>query len=192
MHGTLISLVIDYKYAFLIPAAFVEGHVIALIAGFLARLGYLNLFLAGACVAFGNLLGDVALYWLGYHKGAAIATGWGRYFGITEASIKRVTRIFNMHKSHILLTSKLTNGFGLAMAVLFTAGITRIPFRSYMFWNVLGEIMWTGMLVSLGFFLGQLYTIIDDIVWRVSVIGVLVTLGILALRLIMYHNKKCL
>jgi len=190
MHETLIQLIIDYKYWILIPTAFLEGHIITLIAGFLSRLGYLNPFLAGVCVAFGNLLGDVALYWLGYYKGANVATSWGKYFGITEASIERVTNIFHTHKKRILLISKLTNGFGLAMAVLFTAGITRIPFRAFMFWNIIGEILWTGILVSLGFFLGHLYTVIDSIVWRVSMVGGVVAFIILAMRMATYFAKR--
>ncbi len=190
MHDTLIQFAITYKYAFLVPAAFLEGHVITLIAGFLSRLGYLNPFLAGACVALGNLLGDVALYWLGYHKGLAITTGWGKYFGITDDSIEWVTGLFHKHKSRILLASKLTNGFGLAMAVLFTAGMTRIPFRTFMLWNTIGECLWTGILIALGFFLGHLYVMIDNVVWRIGVIGVVLVLIFLMMRLILYFGKK--
>ncbi len=190
MDTTLIQLVISYKYAFLVPAAFLEGHIITLIAGFLSRLGYLNPFLAGVCVAFGNLLGDIALYWLGYYKGESIAKGWGKYFGITDASIERVNRIFHKHKSRILMISKLTNGFGLAMVVLFTAGMIRIPFRTFMKWNILGECLWTGILVALGFFLGHLYTVIDNIVWRIGVIGVIIALLFLLMRFIAYFTKQ--
>jgi membrane protein DedA with SNARE-associated domain len=190
MDSSLVQFIIVYKYILLVPAAFVEGHIITLIAGFLARLGYLNPFLAGVSVAFGNLLGDVALYWLGYHKGHAVARSWGKYFGITEASIEKTTKVFHSHTNRILLISKLTNGFGLAMAVLFTAGLTRIPFRVFMVWNVIGECLWTGILISLGFFLGQLYIVVDTVIWRIGVVGVSLTLIFLSIRFFSYMTKQ--
>ncbi len=190
MESSLIDFIIVYKYILLVPAAFVEGHIVTLIAGFLARLGYLNLLLAGISVIFGNLLGDVALYWLGYHKGIAVAKGWGKYFGITEASIEKMTEVFHHRTSRILLISKLTNGFGLAMVVLFTAGLTRIPFRAFMLWNTIGECLWTGILISVGFFLGQLYVVVDNAIWRIGVVGFSLGLIFLAIRFFSYMSKN--
>ena len=189
MESDLIQFIIVYKYILLVPAAFVEGHIITLIAGFLSRLGYLNPFLAGISVIFGNLLGDITLYWLGYYKGVAVAKGWGKYFGITEASIEKMTQVFHHRTGRILLISKLTNGFGLAMAVLFTAGLTRIPFRTFILWNTIGECLWTGIRISGGFFLGQLYVVVDNAIWRVGVVGVSIGFIFLAIRFFTYMSR---
>jgi membrane-associated protein len=185
MHSPLLQFLIVYKYTLLIPIAFVEGHAISLVVGFAARLGYLNPFFGGALVAIGNLLGDTALYWLGFYKGKKFARSWGVYIGITDTSLEKAEKIFHTHKRNILLASKMTNGLGLAMAVLFTAGMTRIPFRIYMFWNTLGELFWTGMLVAIGYFFGELYTTIENVTWRIG----LIVISILAVFLFFQIGK---
>ncbi len=192
MLGTsILNLIIQYKYPLLIPIGFAEGHIVSLVSGFLARMGYLNPFLAGACIAIGNLLGDVALYWLGFHHGKKFVKRWGKYAGLTETSVEKAHHIFHKHKSRILLISKMTNGFGLAMAILFSAGTVRIPFKTYMFWNVIGECLWTGGLVSVGFFFGHLYVTIDNIIARIGLIAILgVILLVVFFRIKKYVKRK--
>jgi membrane protein DedA with SNARE-associated domain len=190
MNATLLAILIAHRYSLLIPLAFVEGHVISLIVGFLARLGYLNAFIGGTLVIIGNLLGDMCLYWLGYHKGEKVARSWGKYIGVTDQSIGKAREIFHAHKSKILFVSKVTNGFGLAMAVLFTAGMSRIPFKTFMFWNTIGECIWTGFLVSMGYFLGHLYITIDSIIWRVGVVTGSVLFIFILYRVNAYIKQK--
>jgi membrane protein DedA with SNARE-associated domain len=168
----------------------VEGHVISLVIGFLARLGLINPFLGGALVAVGNLLGDIVWYWVGFYKGESAVRRWGKYFGITEKSVAWAKKTFHSHHSRILLISKLTNGFGFSIAILFSAGVSRISFKTYMKWNIIGECLWTGTLVTLGYLLGNLYTSIDAIFWRVGVISFGTILAILLLLMINRLSKN--
>jgi membrane protein DedA with SNARE-associated domain len=154
---TLTALIIKYKYLILFPLGIIEGHLISLLAGVLAHNEYLNPFLAGLVIGLGNLFGDLILYILGYYKGIPFIKKYGNYFGIKEESLDKVNILFHKHKNYVLFLSKITNGFGLAMAILFTAGAVKIPFRIYLFWNILGETIWTGLLISLGYFLSDLY-----------------------------------
>jgi len=186
----LIQLLITYRYPILVPIAFLEGHLISLLVGFLSKLGYMNAILGALCVALGNLLGDMILYWLGYHKGEKIYRSWGKYIGLSPESVEKVKKIFHKHKGRILFFSKMTNGFGLATAVLFTAGLTRIPFRNYMLWNILGEFLWTGMLVGIGYFLGNLYTTVDSFIWKVGTIVFGVVIVFLIFRVVKYLPKR--
>lgn len=179
----IIAWIIAYKYILLVPIAFVEGHIISFIVGFLARLGYLNPFLGGALVASGNLLGDIALYFLGFYKGEKVARSWGKYIGVTDASIEKVRHIFHRHKSYILFISKISNGFGLAMAVLFTAGFMKIPFKTYLLWNILGECVWTSCLVAFGFYFGHLYTTVETIGFRIGLVAIGVTVIFVVFRI---------
>ena len=175
MESYVIQLLLTYKYVVLIPIGFIEGHLISLIAGFLSKLGYLNPFLAGACIASGNLIGDVCLYWLGFHKGKSFSIFLEKWFGISEGTIDKGIEVFHTRTNSILFLSKVTNGFGMAMAILFGAGVARIPFRQYMLWNILGESVWTGILVSLGYYFGALYQVVDTTLLKISLItGVMV------------------
>ena len=52
-------------------------------------------------------------------------------------------------------------GFGFALVTLITAGIAKVPFRKYLVLNVAGQLIWTAMLLGIGFLFGNLYTSID-------------------------------
>lgn len=186
----VISLVISYKYLILFPAALLEGHGISLATGFISQMGYLNPFVGGLVIICGNLTGDAILYWLGYHKGESFVRKFGKYVGINDDTISKSKDLFHSRKKHILFFSKITNGFGLAMAVLFTAGIAKIPFKQFMLWNLLGEIVWTGVLVSVGYIFGGLYVNVENIILRVSLVVSAIVIAFIAYRIRKYFLKN--
>ena len=170
-----------------------EGHIISLLSGFLSRQGYLNPWFAGMCIAAGNLIGDIVLYWLGYHRGEKFIRRRGTYLGMTEAHVEKGRVLFHKYKGHILFFSKLTNGFGFAMAILFSAGVVKIPFRTFMLWNLFGEILWTGLLISIGYFLGNLYAQVGSTISKVSILVVgAVVLLVVSARMKKYFKNKTL
>lgn len=184
--STVASLIVAYKYPLLFPIAMVEGHGISLLSGFLSHLGYLNPLLAGIVIALGNLLGDIALYWLGYYKGKPFIGKFGHYMGITEERFQKASELFHEHKSWVLFVSKVTNGMGLAMGLLFTAGAVKIPLREYFFWNALGEAVWTGILVAVGYFFGNIYSTVDNILFK----GGVIVAGILVIALLFFKIRR--
>lgn len=178
----LLGLLATYKYVALYPLAIVEGHIISLASGFLARGGYINPYIAGAVIASGNLTGDALIYWFGYFKGESFALRWGTYVGITPASIIGAKELFTRRHSAILFFTKLTNGFGLQMAVLFTAGLSRVPFGAYMLFNALGEVLWTSSLISIGYIFGQMYMAVEGVFQKVGIAALIIVLVFVAFR----------
>ncbi len=187
---SLIYLLTAYKYAFFVPVAFFESNGLSLVSGVLARVGVINPFVAASIIIATDLGGDIFLYWLGFHKGMKVVDRWGKYLSITEESVQKIKRVFHGHKSKILFVSKITNGIGLASVVLFTAGLSKVPFGIYMLWNIIGEIIWTGLLVYMGYVFGHLYITIDNIIWRVSLIGFAIMAALALWRINKYLRSK--
>lgn len=182
----IIALIDTYKYFILFPIAILEGHIISLIVGFLARLGTINPYIAGAVIMSGNLTGDSLLYLAGYYKGERFLNRWGKYVGITFESIEKSKKLFERHHNAILFVSKLTNGFGLIMAILFTAGLAKVPFRSYLFWNFLGELLWTSGLITLGYIFGHLYIQVEGVISKIGLVVGVFVVGFLVFRFQQY------
>lgn len=158
----LTNLLLEYKYLILAPSAFILGPTVSLIAGVLLRLDVLALVPTCIALAAGELGGDVLWYTLGRRYGDRFVDRFGRYVGITEASVANVRQLFNNHHDLILFTSKLTAGLGVAPVVLFSAGMSRVPFRRYMMLNIAGQFLWTAGLLSIGYFLGHIYFKVGD------------------------------
>jgi membrane-associated protein len=171
MQQTVLNLVLTYKYYIIIPLTIVEGPLVTLICGFFLKLGFVSFWPAYLCLVVGDFTGDLIWYGVGHHFGMPFVKRFGKYFSVTEEGIGVVERIFHKYQDSILIISKLTMGFGFAIVTLFTAGLVRIPFRRYVLLNFIGEFIWTGILISVGYIFGNLYTTIDNQIGRVTTVA---------------------
>ncbi|MFA6432336.1 MAG: DedA family protein [Candidatus Paceibacterota bacterium] len=164
-------------YLLIIFLAFLQGPLLAVIFGVLLRLGYLHYIPIYIALMVGDLVGDTIWYHVGRIYGHRFVARFGKYFGITEHKIEIMTTLFHRYKNYVLFLSKITNGFGFAIVTLMTAGMVRIPFKMYLFVNLLGQFIWTGTLLAAGFYFSEAYIKIDRWDGQVS----LVVGGIIAL-----------
>ena len=58
----------------------------------------------------------------------AVVHEHGGVFGISYENFEKVQGLFREYHDRILLISKVTIGFGMALATLIVAGATRVPF----------------------------------------------------------------
>ncbi len=158
-------------YGLLVILAAALGPIVSIAGGILLRWDYLHFLPLYISLMMGDLIGDVVWYTLGNKVGQRFVTRFGKYFGITPESIAGFERIFHTHQDKILIVSKLTTGFGFATAVLFTAGLVKIPFRRYITINILGQFVWTAGLIFVGYSFAHLYTTFNNIFARSTLIA---------------------
>jgi membrane protein DedA with SNARE-associated domain len=128
----IIFLLTTHKYLFLFPVV-VEGPIITVIVGFLSSLGLLNIFIAYAVVVVVDIVGDTIYYELGYYGIQRSVNRWGRFLGITLEHVERLEKHFEKHSGKTLIIGKLSHGVG--AVVLVAAGIARVPFRKFIWYN---------------------------------------------------------
>jgi len=150
------------RYIAIFTGAFIEGPTVMTATGFLLKLGYFGFWPAYLLLMCGDLLADVAWYYLGYFGGEIFIRKAGRFVGITSDAVEKIKNIFIKYQSRILFFSKLTMGFGFSLAVLTTAGVSKVPFKNFMLMNFLGEFIWVGMMLALGYFLGNIYLLVSE------------------------------
>ena len=183
IHDYLIYLVI-------VIVAFAEGPWISLILGVLLRLNFFYFWPIYISLMLGDLIGDVVWYYIGKHYGHGFISRHGKRFNITEDGVTRMTDLFHRHKYKVLFLSKITNGLGLALVTLMTAGMVRIPFAQYIAVNIVGQLAWTGFLLGIGFFFSNLYIMVDNILGKISITAVLIVVVILGFRYFRYLKAK--
>lgn len=163
-------------YAVIIFVAFVEGPLLGMICGLLIRLGDFHFIPIYFALMVGDLIGDTFWYIVGYYFAGPFLSRFGNYFSITEEGIATVERIFRKHRDSILLVSKMTMGFGFALVTLVTAGIVKIPFRRYIAMNIIGQFVWTGIIIGIGYGLGDAYTNVSSVIGKISVLASIIVL----------------
>mgnify|MGYP001562470928 CR=1 FL=1 len=157
----IIDLLLKYRYLIIFPATIIEGPIVSVLSGFLLQLKYFELIPLYITIICADLTGDLLWYAVGHHWGDKFVKRFGKYVGITEEAIEKVKGIFHEHKNKFLFFSKVTMGFGFALATLITAGISRIPLKNFITFTALGQILWTAFLLSIGYFFGTFYLMID-------------------------------
>jgi membrane protein DedA with SNARE-associated domain len=151
----IILLLTAHKYLFLFPVVVVEGPIITVIAGFLSSLGLLNIFIAYAVVVGGDIVGDIMYYALGYYGRQRFVKRWGRFLGITLERVERLEKHFEKHSGKTLIIGKLSQGVG--AVVLVAAGIARVPFRKFIWYNFIPTLPKSLILLLIGYYAGESY-----------------------------------
>jgi membrane protein DedA with SNARE-associated domain len=193
MYDWLIDLAVNHPLIVYVVVALFAcpiGPLLSIILGLLLHLGYFSLVPLYGVLMFGDLIGDTVLYYLGYRYGPASIDKFGKYIGITQERVNRASGLFHKYKNPILFFSKITNGFGLSMVTLLTAGIVRIPFSRYIAFNMLGQFIWTGALLYIGFAFGELYKKIDTWNSRLTIFGGIIVLCLVLVGYVNYRRNK--
>jgi membrane protein DedA with SNARE-associated domain len=144
-----------WAYLLLALLVMVEGPVATLAGAVAASSGFMSpegVFLAAAS---GNLFADSLWYSLGYLGKIEWLERYGRWIGVTHTMLNRLVKDIENHAAKVLFIAKLTLGF--SIPTLVATGLAKVPVRRWLPWLALGETIWTGGLVFLGYHLGAMY-----------------------------------
>jgi membrane-associated protein len=162
------------------PMAVIEGPIVTVIAAYLAKLGYMQIFAVYWVCVLGDLIGDGMYYWIGRLGPALLPDRWLARLGMTEARKLALEGHFATKGARTLLLGKWTHSVGLP--IMLASGAARMNFPAYMAWNLIGTLPKTAVFALIGWFIGHAYTAIDTWIWRVSLALVLVVaVGLLIL-----------
>jgi len=184
--STLVEIFLDYGYVIMFLASYVEGGFSMIAGGFLASLGYFNLGGVILAMFLGDILSDIMWYTIGYYGGNRILRKISKIFKITEARIEKVKMKLEKNAGKILITVKLTTG--LCLATMITSGTIRMRLKKFLFFDTIGSILWSAMVVILGYFFGQSYIFLNNII----TLGGLAIVVVLVVVIILYYflNKR--
>ncbi len=186
----LISWLEPSKYFLIFLGVILEGPVIMMSCGFLLKLGYVSFIPTYFALMAGDLVADAGWYGVGYFFGNRFVQKFGKFFGITDENIEKVKGIFHRRKNSILFISKITMGFGFSLVTLIVAGLVKIPFKRYLAINIIGQFIWTGILLFIGFSFGNFYSQIANYFGRISGIAFFIVIFFLLIFLGKYFRGK--
>ena len=144
------------KYFLLFAGAYIEGTVVMMTAGLLWRLGQVDFWPAYGALMLGDFLSDLMWYAIGYFGARRFVARWGSLLNLTPKILEKAERRFHRYHTSILVISKLTMGFGLAVPILLTAGMMRVPLSRYITINLLGGVVWIFAIMCVGYFFGNI------------------------------------
>ena len=90
----LAELLRTWGLAIVAPLSVLEGPIVSMVAGYLARLGVFDLLPLLAVLILGDLVGDVALYLIGRKGRLVVRRRWLRRLRISPVQLARLVRRF--------------------------------------------------------------------------------------------------
>ena len=179
----------QYGYWVIFPLMYLEGPVVTIFAAILASVGILNVGLVWLMSVFGDLLADIMWYKIGQHWGLNFARKIGKYIGITEKRIIKMEKYFQKHGGKTVFLAKSTTG--LCLITFIAAGIVKMPLKKFVWYSFLGGIVWSTILVSVGYFYGYMWKEISrSIDWIGWVIFLLALATFLLINLFKSRRAK--
>lgn len=152
------SLLSAYKYPLVFVGVIIEGPLLMIACGFFLRLGVFSFWPLYLSLVAGDLVADIAWYYIGHFFARPLLYRYGKFFGLTQEKFDKAVVLFRKYHTKILLISKLTIGLGMALATLVVAGASRVPIKAYILLNAIGEILLVAVLLSVGYFFGNVYS----------------------------------
>jgi membrane protein DedA with SNARE-associated domain len=155
----------------------VPGETVLLLASFLAysqhELQLSWIVFVGTVAA---TLGDNLGYWIGHHGGRPLLERYRNVFRVPAATLERGEKLFGRYGSATILFARFV--FGLRVIAGPLAGILRMPWASFVLFNLLGAALWVTTISLVGFFFGSRWNELVRITNRFEIVlaGVFVVL----------------
>lgn len=181
--ANIIALLGTWTYVFLFAIIFAEtgivitpflpGDSLLFAVGALAGGGFLNIWGAYIVMLVAAILGDTANYWIGHHIGPKVFSKENsRLFN--RAYLEKTREFYEKHGGKTIILARFLPI--IRTFAPFVAGIGKMHYSTFLFYNVAGAFLWVTSFVFAGYFLGGLPFIKAHFEYMV--------LGIIALSLV--------
>ncbi|KIF02145.1 membrane protein DedA family protein, partial [Streptomyces sp. RSD-27] len=143
------------------------SEVILPLTGFAAGQGVLSLVSALFWTTSGSVAGALALYWIGMLFGRdRMHAIWARLPLVKVSDLERTERWFARHGTRAVFLGRMVPIFRSLISV--PAGVERMPMPLFLMLTALGSLIWNGVLVLAGYWLGDRWDVVETYVGILS------------------------
>jgi membrane protein DedA with SNARE-associated domain len=135
--------------SFGVPA---PGQTIMVAAAIYAGAGRMNVFAVAAIAFVAAVLGDNVGYWIGVRGGRRLVHRFGRYVFITPERLARAEGFFARRGNRVVVVARFIDGLRQLNGVI--AGITAMPWRTFLLYNAIGAALWVGWWTTVSYLFG--------------------------------------
>jgi len=150
----------------------VPGHVAIVAAGFMARIGTLNLYWVIILAVTGAILGDYMGFYIGRRYGMNFISKLRRYLYVSDENMNKALNLLNKHTFKAMLAGRFTPATRALMP--FLIGTTNLSSRKFWLYNIIGAMTWVLCSVMLGYLFGTGYHLAAAAFGKMLVFAILV------------------
>ena len=151
VYGLLFLIVFVETGVVVMP--FLPGDSLLFVAGAIAGIGALDLWLTMTVLFLAAVLGDQCNYSIGRYFGPKVF-GWENSRFFNRAAFDKTHEYFEKYGAMTIIIARFMP-FVRTFAP-FVAGVGAMTYSKFLFFNVVGAAIWVGSLVTLGYLIGNL------------------------------------
>jgi membrane-associated protein len=140
----------------LVVTPFLPGDSLLFVAGAIAALGDMDIFVVSATLIAAALCGDNCNYWIGRWAGLRLFARW-----INPVYLQRTHEFYDRHGGKTIILARFVPI--VRTYVPFVAGVGAMPYGRYLAFCVAGALIWVGSLCTAGYFFGNLPVIRNNL-----------------------------
>jgi membrane protein DedA with SNARE-associated domain len=183
----------QYGYAIVFAAIMIEsmgvpfpGETMLLVASaYSASTGALGIFGVIGAAAGGAMIGDSLGYWIGREGGRRLIRRYGKFVGLTDDRYQRAQDYLKRHGGKAVFFGRFVSIARTWIAVL--VGAHRLNYFQFLFYNILGGIVWATVYGSLGYAFGSNLPLLETWVKRA---GITITIAAIGLIIYLIYLRK--
>ncbi|HSC49648.1 MAG TPA: DedA family protein [Gaiellaceae bacterium] len=156
----------------------VPGETALVAAAVFAERGHLNIAAVIAVAATAAIVGDNIGYWIGRSGGRSVVERWS----FASGSLPWSERFFERHGPKTIFLARFIAVLRVTAAWL--AGISRMHWWTFFFWNAAGGICWAALVGLVAYYVGQAAA---SAISTYGLIGGAVVIGLAVVGLIALH-----
>ncbi|HEY6338072.1 MAG TPA: DedA family protein [Candidatus Sulfotelmatobacter sp.] len=184
----LRGAIVHYGYWAIVVALLLEntgipvpGETVLLLASFLAYsehdLQLPWIIVVGTIAA---TLGDNLGYAIGRRGGRPLLERYREWWRIRPATIEQGDRLFARYGAAAVFFARFVFGMRIVAGPL--AGVLRMPWKTFLLWNLLGASLWVSVIASVGYLFGRHWArMVQDLKRFDGIVAILVLLAALYL-----------
>jgi membrane-associated protein len=153
---------------------FLPGDSLLFVAGFLASQGFLNIWVLTSLLFIAAVTGNILGYVFGYKIGPAIFNKEDSLL-FKQSHVKKAQVFYDKYGGKVVMIARFIPIVRTFAPIL--AGVAKMNKSVFLFYNIVGALVWTLGLTLLGFWLGNVIPNIDH--YLLPIVGAIIFVSIL-------------
>jgi len=160
----------------LVVTPFLPGDSLLFAVGAFAATGSLDFTLCVVVLTAAAVLGDTANYWIGYALGPKLARE-GKLRFVKKEHLDKTHAFYEKYGAKTIVLARFVPVVRTFTPIV--AGVSKMHYRTFVRWNVIGGTLWAFGVTLLGYFLGQV-----DVIEKNLELAILTVVGISVLPIV--------
>lgn len=153
----------------LVVIPFLPGDSLLFAVGTLAAENYLNILIAYVTLLVAAIVGDTVNYWIGHHLGSKVFSKENSKI-FNKTYLKKTDDFYKKHGGKTIILARFVPI--IRTFAPFIAGVGKMDYKTFLFYNVAGGFLWVTSLTFAGYFFGQMPIIKEN--FELAVIGIVI------------------